>query len=289
MVVCFGEVLWDLLPTGKVAGGAPMNVAYHLNNFGVRSLMISKVGSDDLGEELLGFLKQKVVSTDLIQKDDTFQTGVVNVIFDEKGSPSYDIVQQVAWDYIHFNGKVLGAVEQCDLLVYGSLATRSEASRNTLFQLLESAKFKVFDVNLRPPYYNQALLEKLTAKADILKMNDEELDIISAWYIETTDERKKLDFVKAHFQLKAILMTKGKDGAIYIDDDGFYTQVGFPVEVQDTVGSGDSFLAGFLSQLLKGKSPQECLTFACATGALVASNRGGTPVINEEMVKVFVR
>ena len=137
MVVCFGEVLWDLLPTGKVAGGAPMNVAYHLNNFGVRSLMISKVGSDDLGEELLGFLKQKVVSTDLIQKDDTFQTGVVNVIFDEKGSPSYDIVQQVAWDYIHFNGKVLGAVEQCDLLVYGSLATRSEASRNTLFQLFK--------------------------------------------------------------------------------------------------------------------------------------------------------
>ena len=119
-VVCFGEVLWDVLPTGKIAGGAPMNVAYHLNNFGIRSLMVSKVGADDRGAELPAFLAAKGISTELIQKDYTFPTGTVNVLFDEKGSPSYDIVQPVAWDYIHLNDRVLAAVRQCDLLVFGS-------------------------------------------------------------------------------------------------------------------------------------------------------------------------
>lgn len=288
-VVCFGEVLWDVLPTGKIAGGAPMNVAYHLNNFGIRSLMVSKVGEDDLGKELLTFLQHKGISTEFIQKDYTFQTGVVNVQFDEKGSPSYDIVQPVAWDYIHLSDRVLAAVKECDLLVFGSLAARNETSRKTLIRLLNRAPLAVFDVNLRPPFYDRALLENLLSKSDIVKMNDEELDIIAGWYASSADERAKMEIVKRQFTLQAILMTKGKDGAVYLDDDGLHTQGGFPVEVQDTIGSGDSFLAGFISQLLAGKKPQECLAFACATGALVATHRGGTPEIDDEMVRTFIR
>ena len=287
-VVCFGEVLWDVLPTGKVAGGAPMNVAYHLNNFGVRSLMVSKVGEDDLGEELLAFLRAKGISTELIQKDYTFQTGVVKVRFDENGSPSYDIVRPVAWDYIHLNDHVLREVQQADLLVFGSLAARNETSRKTLLTLLDHAPFKVFDINLRPPFYDRALLEKLLSNSDIVKMNDEELDVVAGWHTSAGDEGSKLEAVRNQVSLRAILMTKGKDGAIYLDDDGLHIQRGFPVEVQATIGGGDSFLAGFISQLLAGKTRQECLAFACATGALVATFRGGTPGIDETRVWRFM-
>lgn len=265
-----------------------MNVAFHLNNFGLRSRMVSRVGADVLGKELLTFLSQKGVSTDLIQKDYTFPTGVVNVILDEKGSPSYDIVRPVAWDYIHFNDSVLKALENSDMLVFGSLAARNETSANTLLQMLDAAPKKVFDVNLRPPYYRRELLETLLARTDILKMNDEELDIISDWYALPRDEKERMADIRERFDLQGVLMTKGKDGALYFDDEGLHLQSGFPVKVKDTIGSGDSFLAGFLSQLLAGRPAKECLSFACATGALVATRSGGTPLIDEDMVRAFM-
>lgn len=287
-VICFGEVLWDLLPDGKVAGGAPMNVAYHLNNFGVQTRMVSRIGDDGWGKELMQFLQAKDISTDLIQTDPDHQTGIVNVTFDEKGGPDYDIVQPVAWDFIHLDSKILDAVERSDLLVFGSLAARGEVSRKTLLQMLESARLKVFDVNLRPPFYRQDSLEQLLCQADIVKMNDDELDIISAWYTRKTGELDKMELVKKHFDLTGVLMTKGKSGASYLDDDGLHEQTGFPVKVADTIGSGDSFLAGFLSQWLAGRYPLECLRFACATGALVATHRGGTPAMDTGMVYTFL-
>ena len=286
-VICFGEVLWDLLPGAKVAGGAPMNVAYHLNNFGVKASMVSRVGTDDLGRELLNFLQKKGVNTHLIQQDERIPTGIVNIVLDPNGSPSYEIVQPAAWDFIQLNEQLLAAAAQSDVLVFGSLATRHATSRNTLLQLLDRAKMKVFDVNLRPPFYRQEALEKLLEKANIVKMNDEELDIISAWYGSEKDEYQKLEAVKSRFDLTAVLLTKGKDGALYLDDQGSYEQPGFPVKVKDTIGSGDSFLAAFLAYLLAGRPPQTCLEFACLTGALVATYPGGTPAITEQEVLAF--
>lgn len=283
-IVCFGEVLWDLLPSGKVAGGAPMNVAYHSSNFGLKSSMISRVGDDDSGREILEFLKEKGVPTDLIQIDPTYPTGTVKVTLDEKGSPSYEIVQPVAWDHIHPDESAKNAVKKAGALVFGSLACRNDRSKNTLLELLDMAKFRVFDVNLRPPFFTKNLLETLLFKADIVKMNDEELDIVAGWNDAGGDELSKLQTVREKFDIQAIVMTKGPNGAVLLDESGFYTQGGIPVEVKDTIGSGDSFLAGFLKKWMTGASPLECLGFACATGALVATKKGGTPAISEEEV-----
>ena len=264
-----------------------MNVAYHANNFGLKSKMISRIGADDLGQELLAFLKNKNIPVDLIQTDHTFPTGIVKVTLDKKGSPSYEIVQPAAWDYIHPDEAAQKAVKNAAALVFGSLSCRTERTKKTLLQLLETATLRVFDVNLRPPFYSQELLETLLRKADFVKMNDDELGIIAGWYGGVDDDQSKMQMVREKFDIQTIVMTKGPNGAVLQNADGFFTQTGFPVNVQDTIGSGDSFLAGFLKKLLAGAPPQECLEFACATGALVATKKGGTPVIGEEEVNLL--
>lgn len=284
-IICFGEVLWDLLPSGKIAGGAPMNVAYHARKLGLSAQMVSKVGTDKLGKELLTFLNEKGVVTDLIQKDYTFNTGTVKVTLDEKGSPSYEIVEDVAWDYIHLNNANKMATEQADALVFGSLSARKQTSKSTLFQLLELAKFKVFDVNLRPPFYDKKLLQDLLAKADLVKMNDEELDIIGEWYSSEKEEVPKAQAVLNACNLKTLIVTKGPDGAFAVDKNNVFRERAMSIKVKDTIGSGDSFLAGFLSQYLHEKPITDCLNFAGKIGALVATKQGGTPNYSKKEIE----
>ena len=293
-IVCFGEVLWDLLPSGKIAGGAPMNVAYHLSRFGYSTTMISRIGQDDLGIELLQFLNGKGVDTQWIQVDDALPTGIVKVTLTDKGQPSYEIVQPVAWDDIERNEQNRKVVEASDVFIYGSLAARNEISQQTLFELLDVAKFKVFDVNLRPPFYSKDLLEKLLHQANIVKMNDEELEIIGAWHemneiSQQVNLNHLLTRLRKIYNLKGIIVTIGAKGAIYSDDTGYYEQNGFPITVQDTIGSGDSFLAGFMSQYLNSIIPQKCLEFACATGAYVATQKGGTPQNSLDTINDFIQ
>ncbi|MBI1226877.1 MAG: carbohydrate kinase [Bacteroidetes bacterium] len=288
-IICLGEVLWDLLPSGKIAGGAPMNVAFHANQFGLHSKMISRVGQDGLGEELLGFLNQKGVSTELVQTDGSFPTGIVNVILDEKGSPSYEIVQPAAWDYIQSNSKMQNAVEQADVLVFGSLACRNGITKNTLLELLKVAKLRVLDVNLRQPYYSNSLLEDLLIQADIVKMNDEELELISGYWIDLYDPKEQMVFLSKKFGLQKLIVTCGSNGAACLDESGYHEQSGFPVTVKDTIGSGDSFLAAFLSKMLTGENAADCLRFACAIGALVATKQGGTPVLEAAEIEAILR
>ena len=276
-LVCFGEVLWDLLPTGKVAGGAPMNVAYHANTFGLQAKMISRIGADELGGELRLFLEDKGIVTDLLQVDRALPTGIVKVTLDANGSPSYEIVQPAAWDAIQPFESAIQAVKSADLLVFGSLACRSVATKNTLLQLLELAPVRVFDVNLRTPFYSKELLAELLPKATIVKMNDEELDIIGGWFDASGDEDAKMEFVKDYFRLEALIVTRGARGAALINDNGLFTQTGFPVKVQDTIGSGDAFLGAFLSKLMAGADEKECLETACSAGAFVATKKGATP------------
>lgn len=287
-IVCYGEVLWDLLPKGKVAGGAPMNVAHHLQNFEIDATMISQVGDDDLGKKLLNFLNKNGINTEFVQINLAFSTGVVNVKLDAKGSPTYDIVMPVAWDYINIDEKKIEAVRSADALVFGSLACRSERSMQTLLELADAAKFCVLDVNLRTPFYSQDLIEKLLGKADLIKLSDEELEIIGAWYMDDVEEKKALDYLTAKFNLKTVILTKGSEGALCLQEGKLYEQASFSITVKDTIGSGDSFLAAFLSKKFKGENPNECLKFACATGALVATYSGGTPQIDEQAVLSFI-
>ncbi len=265
-----------------------MNVAFHANQFGMRSKMISSVGDDDLGKELIRFLEDKGVPTSLIQTGSTFPTGTVNVILDKGGSPSYEIVSPVAWDYIRTDDRTKDIVRSADALVFGSLACRTERNKRTLFEYLEVAPVRVLDVNLRAPFYSQPLIESLLAKTDIVKMNDEELDLIAGWQNAGGDEKTQMGFIRDKFALDVLVLTKGKDGAACLDGSGYHEHPGFPVKVQDTIGSGDSFLAAFLSKYLKGEGRLECLAFAGAVGALVATKPGGTPEITAQEIQMMM-
>lgn len=288
-VICFGEVLWDLLPSGKVAGGAPMNVAYHLNNFGISTKMISRIGADDLGKEIKAFLQLKGVDTELLQKDLSYPTGTVKVLLDDKGSPSYEIVSEVAWDYINRDIDNHKAVKEAAAFVFGSLAARSNQTKETLLELLEVAKLKVFDVNLRTPFYSKELLEKFLAQANIVKMNDEELSLIGNWYFEDKEELPLALKLKEKFKINILIITQGSKGAFLLDPNQVVKSVSAKtIKVEDTIGSGDSFLAGFLYQYLNNEPLIYCLDFAASTGALVATKRGGTPKITKEMVASLV-
>jgi fructokinase len=280
-VICFGEVLWDLLPTGKIAGGAPMNVAFHANNLGLKAGMISRVGKDAHGSELLAFFHEKGIPTGLIQQDEELPTGIVNVSLDERGSPSYEIVAPASWDNIQPAEAARQAVQQAGVLVFGSLACRSPRTRDTLLDLLVLARQRVFDVNLRAPFYSQELLKALMDSASLVKMNDEELEIIAAWHGIKGDAADQLISLADLYELDGLIVTRGARGAVFYDQVSLYEHPGFPVAVKDTIGSGDSFLAAFLMKFLADAPAEDCLAFACATGGLVASRPGGTPMINE--------
>lgn len=287
-ITCFGEVLWDMLPGGKVAGGAPMNVAFHAQSFGTKAQMISAVGNDDLGKELLEFLNEKGIATELVSINQNYPTSTVQVTLNQSGSASYEIVAPVAWDFIETNKASEKAVEAADLLLFGSLICRNSQNIHTLYKLIDKAKKTVFDVNLRPPFYNQSLIEDLLHKANIVKMNEDELQIVVDWLGISKDLEQQITFVMQKYDIETLLLTEGSKGAYCMNQNQLYFQKSFPITVRDTVGAGDSFLASFLCKMLAGKNWQECLKFAAATGALVATKSGGTPELNEKMVLEFM-
>jgi fructokinase len=284
-VICFGEMLWDMLPTGKMAGGAPMNVAIHLKNFGHNASIISRVGTDDLGKELLEFIDKNELDSQFIQQGQNHLTGVVKVNMDDKNNVSYKIVKPVAWDYILLEEEVLNAVRNADCFVFGSLSARSEQTFDTLKKLLEVATTKVLDINLRPPYYDKETIEFLLTKTDILKLNHLELDEICAWFFEANGMTEKLSQLSKMFNLRTICITLGEDGAMLFNEGNIYRSSGFEVEVADTIGSGDSFLACFIANFLNQENIEKTLQKACAVGALVAQNHGATPFISEQDIQ----
>lgn len=283
-ITCFGEILWDVLPTSKQPGGAPMNVAADLRNFGLNAQLISRVGSDELGLELLDFLAKKGIPTELVQTGQSHLTGVAKANISDSNEVTYKLVQPVAWDYIMPEPGLTDVVKQSDLFVYGSLAARSPQTHETLLMLLDVAPQKVFDVNLRPPHYSRTLVEDLLHRADIAKLNEHELIELSGWYNPEPDLEKAMQQLRDRYSLETLCVTLGPDGAALLNESGFFQQAGFTVEVADTIGSGDAFLAGFLYKTLQGEPPQKTLEFACATGAFVATKSGATPVFSEQTI-----
>ncbi|QDK81338.1 carbohydrate kinase [Spirosoma sp. KCTC 42546] len=288
-ITCFGEILWDVLPTSRQPGGAPMNVAADLRNFGLNAQLISRVGSDDLGQELLNFLAEKQLPLDLVQIGQTHLTGIAKANLSDTNEVTYKIVQPVAWDYIFLEPMLLEAVRKSDVFVYGSLAARSPQTHETLLALLEVAPRKVFDVNLRAPHYERTTVEELLHQADIAKLNEHELIELSDWYGQESDLQKAMYQLCERYQLETLCVTLGEKGAALLDKADFIQQAGFPVEVEDTIGSGDAFLAAFLYKTLQGESPQKTLEFSCATGAYVATQRGATPLFSEATIQDFLK
>jgi len=277
-IICYGEILWDILPGAEVPGGAPMNVAYHLNKLGHPPAVITRIGKDERGEKIIELLEGKNIVTKHIQLDNLLPTGIVYATPNERMEMQYDIVAPVAWDVIEWNDELGELFSGNHYFVFGSLIARNPTSRDTLFRLLDVARNKVLDINLRPPHYDNKLLNDLLTKADIVKMNHEELHFISDWFdrdLKTDEDR--INLVQNKFKVDTVIVTKGGDGALFSIDGKIYSHPGFKVIVQDTVGSGDSFLAALLAGMIDNRKPADMLEFACAVGALVTSKKGGWP------------
>jgi fructokinase len=288
--VTFGEVLWDVFPTHKKIGGAPLNVALRMKSFGAESTIISKVGSDVDGKEIVSYLSEKGIDTDVIQISEEYKTGVVNVMINEKGNASYDILYPSAWDKIALNDDIKKKVSDADVFIFGSLICRDEESRSTLNALLEEAKYKVFDINLRAPYYTTEVLIELMMKADFIKLNDEELLEISRKLDSPYNSfEQNIKFIADKTNTKQVCVTKGAFGAVLYYNEKFYYNSGYFIKVVDTVGAGDSFLASLIVRLLRGKSPQKSLNYACAIGALVAGEEGANPKISEKVISDYMK
>ena len=289
-VVCFGEVLWDVFPDHKKIGGAPLNVALRLNSFGINANIISSIGNDQNGRELLKFITEHNLEATTIQVNNQYQTGCVHVTLDERGSASYEIAYPVAWDKIEVSEKAITLVKASDTFVFGSLACRDKVSKNTLLSLLEHAKFKIFDVNLRPPHYSIALLLELMEKADLIKCNDDELEeICLALDFESEDIQEQIGFLSQKTSTNKMCITRGDQGSVLFTDEEYYTNNGYVINVADTVGAGDSFLATLVFKLLSKVEYQECLDTACAIGALVASKKGANPKLSSQDLKDIMK
>lgn len=286
---CFGEVLWDMFPDHKKIGGAPLNVALRLNAFGNDVSIISAIGNDNLGIQLTDYLKKNKLNANNIQLKDNYQTGQVNVTLDSKGSASYEIKSPTAWDNIEVNKQNLEQVRQSDVFIYGSLVCRNEVPKNTLFKLLEVAKFKVFDINLRPPFFNFELIFDLMHSADFIKFNDEELELILKELNQNfTSIEDAMTYISNTFNATHVCVTRGDKGAILLANSNFYESLGFKIKVKDTVGAGDSFLATLLHKIINEKASNEAIDYACAVGAIVAASEGANPKILDEDVKLIM-
>jgi fructokinase len=277
-IICFGEVLWDMLPTGAQPGGAPLNVAIHLKRHKQNPMLISKVGVDKNGESLLDFLLKSDVKTDAIQIDNKLPTSTVLVHLDKSKNATYEICAPVAWDNIYLNEANTDEAKKADLIIFGSLALRSQASRTTLFQLLDISKAtRLLDVNLRPPYDKQETVEELLFKSDFIKLNDDELFIIASWNNKKGSITELINWFMKFYGCNTMCVTRGAHGAVLFIENKLYEHPGFKVNAVDTVGAGDSFLASLVANLARNIHPKEALERACATGAFVASQKGAVP------------
>ena len=284
-IVCYGEIVWDMFPDGKMLGGAPLNVALRILSLGDEVRMISKLGKDALAKETREQLKTYALPQVLVQEDTTLATGAVSVSLDAGGSAHYIINKPVAWDAITLNDANKKAVADADLFIFGSLAARGDVSKYTLLELLKIAKKSVFDVNLRSPHYDLIQVVEFMKHAHFIKMNDDELKEISTFLgIENEDIAQKVQSLSKSFKAKYICVTLGSKGALLYTEREIHTHAGFPAKVVDTVGAGDSFLAGMIHKLFTGAPPQEALAYACAMGALVASQKGANAKITQEQI-----
>ena len=278
--VAYGEVLWDVFDKEKKIGGAPLNVALRMKTFGCEVAMISCVGNDEDGEAIINQVKSLGLETDTIVKSEDFPTGLVNVTLNERGSASYEIAYPSAWDKIELNDFAKKIAFDADVLIYGSLVCRDKISRASLEELLQTRAYKVFDVNLRKPHYTYEMLEQLMHLSDFIKFNDEELlEITATMKSSSISLEENMRFIAERTKVTAMCVTRGKHGALLMWDGQIYENGGYPVEVADTVGAGDSFLAALITSLLTGNEPQNAINFACAVGALVAAAPGANPEI----------
>lgn len=288
-VVCFGEVLWDRFPSGESMGGAPLNVAFRLQSLGISTAMASAVGQDGSGDKLFREMGKWDVQTQLVQRCSHAESGWVQVSVDAEGVATYEIGEPVAWDFIQHTEDLEKAVRQCEAMVFGSLIGRSEISRQTLERLFAAARFRVFDVNLRPPFISMSTIVRWMREAHLVKCNEEEFAEIEAELgFSGGSWAERTARVHAYFGMPYLIVTRGSHGALVRFQESFIEHPGYPIDVVDTVGAGDAFTATFLEGVLMGRKPMESLNRACAMGALVAGSEGATSPVSAEEIDAFI-
>lgn len=287
IVVGIGEVLWDLLPEDRKVGGAPANFAYHVSQFRLPTCVVSAVGKDALGEEIVDKLSSKGIN--LIASEVPYPTGTVNVEVDCNGVPRYDIVEGVAWDNIPFTEQLETLARRTKAVCFGSLAQRNAASRDTIKRFLDAMPHQqdtlvVFDVNLRQQFYDKEILCDSMRRCNILKINDEELDIVAGLlgYPES-DLKDQCRRLLKDFDLRILILTCGINGSYVFTTDKVSYRPTPRVKVADTVGAGDSFTASFIANIIRGKSVEEAHANAVRTSAYVCSMKGAMPDIPDEL------
>ncbi len=288
-IICYGEILWDMLPTGAVPGGAPLNVAIHLKKKGENPVLISKKGEDEDGDRLFQFITEAGLNGEFIQTDDKLPTSKVLIHLDKNRNATYEICEPVAWDNINWNNEIKKIAGEAELIIFGSLASRNIITRKTLLEMLDSTDaIRLLDVNLRPPYDNNEWIEKLLHLSDFVKLNDDELVKIASWNNKSGKTLKLLEWFSEFYQCPEICVTRGANGAILYTENTIYEHPGFKVNAVDTVGAGDSFLASLIANLSKNEHPQKALEHACATGAFVASQMGAVPNYTETDIQKII-
>lgn len=277
VIVGIGELLWDMLPSGKAIGGAPANFAYHAGRLGEEGWVVSAVGDDALGHEILDVLDEKRLHSLVSMVDKP--TGTVQVSLDDAGVPTYTIVEDVAWDHIPFTSKMQELASRADAVCFGSLVQRN-GSRASVLKFLEAvpaSALKVFDINLRQHFYTPEILRKSLEIADVLKINDEEIVILSEMFGLGSDPREACRKLIRQYSLRFVLLTKGAQGSEVISPDEVIPQGVGKVDVVDTVGAGDAFTAAFTVAYLRGDSLADAQKLAGEVTAYVCSHKGAMP------------
>lgn len=280
-----GELLWDLLPAGRQLGGAPANFAYHAQALGARALVVSCVGQDPMGREILEQLDGLGLRTNGVAIDPLMPTGTVAVALDASGRPTFTIHEPVAWDFIVAGDQVLGEAAQAAAVCFGSLAQRHPVSRRAIRSILAAAPrdaLRIFDINLRQSFWSpQTILQSLEL-ANVLKLNDEELPVLSRLLQLTGDDESQMRKLARTFHLRAVALTKGANGSSLLIEGELVSRSGSKLRVVDTVGAGDSYSAALAMGLLAGDSPATIIESARRIADYVCTQPGAMPPIRPE-------
>ena len=287
LVVGMGEALWDMLPEGRKLGGAPANFAYHVSQFGLDSRVVSAVGDDELGNEILANFAEKQLECQIEKV--AYPTGTVLVTLDEKGVPCYEIKEGVAWDNIPYTPALENLAKQTRAVCFGSLAQRNAVSRETINRFIDEMPqdenvLKIFDINLRQHFYSKELIEASLKKSNVLKINDEELVVVGEMFgFADIDFQDKCWILLAKYNLKMLILTCGTEGS-YVFTPGEVSFLETPqVQVADTVGAGDSFTGAFVAAILNGKTVKDSHRLAVDVSAFVCTQNGAMPELSEEI------
>jgi fructokinase len=283
LIISIGEILWDRFPDRKELGGASANFLWHSQQLGHDTCLVSAVGNDDPGDEILAVLKRNKLSTQFIQQSDAYKTGEVNVVLDADGKPTYEIVENRAWDNIEFSDELAELAADAQVVHFGSLPQRCETSRKTIQELLQNCShkcIKIFDINLRQHYFSEAVISDSLEQATVLKLSDEELPLLQKYYeLPESSVISALRQLQERFNLHMIAYTCGAEGSILVAGNQLDEHSGISVDAVDSVGAGDSFSATICAGILAGKSLHEINIHANKVAGFVCTQRGATPVL----------